>query len=98
MNVQIYWRLPIPYTNWMTEHCRQTRKTNLLRTCMEFDMMITNRFLGFECTDIVQKPLQSPPLTIWIAVSSHETISPYFIEDENENQVIVNQGFYERKY
>lgn len=38
----------------------------------------------------------SDRVTIWVAVSSHEITDPYFIEDENENPVTVNQERYQQ--
>lgn len=58
----------------------------------------TTRFLGFERPDvIVEKPLHSVRVTIWCAVSGHGIIGPYFVEDDNQNPLTVNQERYREK-
>ncbi|KAF2893792.1 hypothetical protein ILUMI_12376 [Ignelater luminosus] len=52
----------------------------------------TTRFLGFERPDaIVEKPPRSERVTIWRAVFGYGIIAPYFVEDEDEHPVTVNQ-------
>ncbi|KAF2884924.1 hypothetical protein ILUMI_21243 [Ignelater luminosus] len=52
----------------------------------------TTRFLGFERPDVIaEKSLHSERVTTWCAVSGHGIICPYFVEDENEHPVTVNQ-------
>ena len=53
----------------------------------------TTLFLGFEWPD-VQKPLQSVRVTIWWTVSGHRILGPYFIEDDAQNPLTVNQERY----
>ena len=53
----------------------------------------TTRFLGFERPD-VQKPLHSARVTIWCAVSGHGILGPYFVEDDAQNPLTVNQERY----
>lgn len=58
----------------------------------------TTRFLGFERPDvIVEKPLHSLRVTVWCAVSGHGMIGPYFVEDDNQNPLTVNQERYREK-
>ena len=55
----------------------------------------TTRFLGFERPDVVvQKPLHSARVTIWCAVSGHGILGPYFVEDDAQNLITVNQERY----
>ena len=55
----------------------------------------TTRFLEFERPDIVvQKPLLSARVTIWCAVSGHGILGPYFVEDDAQNTLTVNQERY----
>ncbi|KAF2891409.1 hypothetical protein ILUMI_14764 [Ignelater luminosus] len=55
----------------------------------------TTRFLGFEHPDVIaEKSLHSERVTTWCAVSGHGIICPYFVEDENEHPVTVNQKRY----
>ena len=55
----------------------------------------TTRFLGFERPDVViQKPLHRAQVTIWCAVSGHVILGPYFVEDEAQNSLSVNQERY----
>ena len=55
----------------------------------------TTCFLGFEWPDIVvQKPLHSVQVTIWCAVSGHGLLDPYFVEDDAQNPLTVNQERY----
>ena len=53
------------------------------------------RFLGFERPDVVlQKPLHSARVTIWCAVFGHGILGPYFVEDDAQNPLTVNQERY----
>ena len=54
-----------------------------------------NCFLGFEWPDaVVQKPLHSAQVTIWCAVSGYGILGPYFVEDDTQNPLTVNQECY----
>ena len=55
----------------------------------------TTHFLGFECLDdVIQKPLHSAWVTIWCAVSRHRILGPYFVEDDAQNPLTINQEHY----
>ena len=55
----------------------------------------TTRFLGFERPDVVvQKPLHSARVMIWYAVSGHGILGPYFVEEDAQNSLTVNQERY----
>ena len=55
----------------------------------------TTHFLGFEWPDVVvQKPLHSVQVTIWCIVSGHGILGPYFVEDDTQNPLTVNQECY----
>ena len=55
----------------------------------------TIRLLGFERPDVVvQKPLHSVHVMIWCAVSRHGILGPYFVEDDAQNPLTVNQECY----
>ena len=53
----------------------------------------TTHFLEFEWPD-VQKPLHSVRVMIWCALSRHGILGPYFVEDDAQNQLTVNQEYY----
>ena len=55
----------------------------------------TTHFLGFKWPDVVvQKPLHTVWVTIWCALSGHGILGPYFIEDDAQNQLTINQERY----
>ena len=43
---------------------------------------------------VTQKPLHSPKVTVWAALSGKETIGPFFFENENGITVTVNSERY----
>ena len=51
----------------------------------------TTRFVVFERPGVVQNPLHSARVTIWCAVSGHGILDPYFVEDDSQNPLTVNQ-------
>ena len=55
----------------------------------------TTHFLGFKRPDVViQKPLHSAQVTIWCIVSGHGILGPYFVGDDAQNPLTVNQEHY----
>ena len=51
--------------------------------------------MGFEWPDVViQKLLHSARVTIWCALSRHGILGPYFVEDDAQNLLTVNQEHY----
>ena len=54
----------------------------------------TTHFLEFARTDVIQKPLHRAQVTIWCAVSEHRILGPYFVEDDAQNPLTVNQECY----
>jgi len=45
-------------------------------------------------TEVSQRPLHSPKVTVWCAMSSNMVIGPFFFEDGQGNTVTVNQENY----
>ena len=43
---------------------------------------------------VVQKPLHSAQVTIWCTVSRHRILDTYFVEDDAQNPLTVNQEHY----
>ena len=59
----------------------------------------TTRFLGLKRPNVVvQKPLHSARVTIWCTVSGHGILGPYFVEDDAQNPLTVNQETLQRDY
>ena len=52
------------------------------------------RFLEFKQHDVVQKPLHSVWVTIWCTISGHGLLTPYFVEDDAQIPLTVNQERY----
>ena len=55
----------------------------------------TTHFLGFKRPDVVvQKSLHSAWVSIWCAASGQGILGPYFVEDDAQNPLTVNQECY----
>ena len=54
----------------------------------------TTHFIGFGWPDVIQKPLHIAWVMISCTVSGHGILSPYFVEDESQNPLTVNQECY----
>ena len=55
----------------------------------------TTSFLGFELPDdVVEKSLHSAQVMIWCAISRCGILGPYFVEDDAQNTLTVNQESY----
>jgi hypothetical protein len=53
-----------------------------------------DRFLGFEPpTDFDQRPLHSPYVTVWCAMSAHGIIGPYFLEENNATVTVTGERY-----